>query len=254
MTLILAIPAKEGVVIASEGEVMYGQVRWQEKKLRKLNNHCVWGASGESALIQRVAEHLDAIPNKDEPLLTLRNHLSGAVKQAIIQLLQQDFRTQFLPNDPSALLNLHNGDFVFAECDGTNPRILHLLINGTSEWLTAPLASGSGLPFAYALLQKYQKTELDINKASLLAFKVIEEAIEVGSWGLGPPIDVWQITSQGVKNLDGPELAGLEDTAQTLRDEEIQLFLKNHPDATVPQTLPAPRTPRRMFKRTRKLQ
>jgi ATP-dependent protease HslVU (ClpYQ) peptidase subunit len=41
MTLILAIPTKEGVVIASDGQVTYGQIRWQEKKIKQLNEHCL---------------------------------------------------------------------------------------------------------------------------------------------------------------------------------------------------------------------
>jgi len=100
-----------------------------------------------------------------------------------------------------------------------------LLSNGTTEWINKPFACGLGIPFAYALLQKYQGYEYDLQKATLLAYKVLEESVETGSWGLGYPIDIWHINNDGIKNLSEEELAALQDTSQGLREAEIKLFL-----------------------------
>lgn len=225
MTLILTIPAKEGIIIASDGQVTLGEVRWQEKKIIKLNNNCLWSASGELALIQRVEESIKQFPNCDQPLNNIRDMLSNSIKQAVTILLQQDFRTHFLqPPNPELLLKLHPGDFVFVEFRDT-PKILHILSNGTAEWINKPFASGSGALFSYALLQKYQSYVYDIQKACLLAFKVIEESIEVGSWGLGFPIDIWYIKKEGIKNLNNDEVAALADASRILREAEIHSFL-----------------------------
>jgi len=225
MTLILAIPAKDGIVIASDSQVTHGQIRWQEKKIKQLNQHCLWGAAGELALIQRVEEFIQQMPNKNQPLSILREILSDIVKQAIAIMLQKDFRTQFIqPPNPELLLLLHPGDFMFVEWR-KSPKILHLLSNGTTEWINKPFACGSGAPFAYALLQKYQGCEYDLQKATLLAYKVLEESIETGSYGLGYPIDIWYINNDGVKNLSEEEIAALEDASRGLREAEIKLFL-----------------------------
>jgi proteasome beta subunit len=85
--------------------------------------------------------------------------------------------------------------------------------------------AGNGDLFAYALLQKYQGRSLTPEKAAILAYKVIEETIEVGAYGLGPPIDVWQITQAGVKRLAGEELVNLATAAHDLREREIQLLI-----------------------------
>ncbi|MDI6891906.1 MAG: hypothetical protein QMD08_02755 [Actinomycetota bacterium] len=224
MTLILAIPAKDGIIIAADGQVTLGQVRWQEKKIKQLNERCLWSASGELALIQRVEEFIQQLPDKDQPLTNIRDSLSNVVKQAVTILLQQDFRTQFLqPSNPELLLQLHPGDFMFVEWRG-EPKILHLLSNGTNEWINKPFASGSGGLFAYALLQKYQGHTYDLQKATLLAYKVLEESIEVGSWGLGFPVDIWQINEQGIKSLNEDEIAALVDTSRVLRESEIRSF------------------------------
>ena len=85
--------------------------------------------------------------------------------------------------------------------------------------------AGNGDLFAYALLQKYQGRSLTLEQAALLAYKIIEETIEVGAYGLGPPIDVWQITKKGLRNLSPTELAALADQAHELREKEIQLLI-----------------------------
>ena len=225
MTLILTIPARDGVVFASDGQITLGQVRWQEKKIKQLNEKCLWSASGELALIQRMEETIQQLSKKNQPLVSIRDTLSIAVKQTISTLLQQDFRTQFFqPPNPEQLLELHPGDFMFAEWQG-GPRILHLLLNGTSEWINKPFALGSGSLFAYALLQKYHDCSFSIQKASLLAYKVLEESIDVGSWGLNFPIDIWLMNETCAKSLDEDEMAALEDSSKALREAEVKLLL-----------------------------
>lgn len=225
MTLILAIPTDKGVVLASDSQVTSGPVRATSEKLFKLNTHCAWAGAGELALIQRVAEIIGAV-SATQPLKDLRDQLANTVKQCVNGLLQLDFRTPFFQGDPEKLLSLHPGDFIFVECR-SKPVILHITSFGTPEWAERPYAIGSGNLFAYALLQKYQGVKLSLEQASILAFKVIEEAIEVGSWGLGPPIHIWHIASTGINELDDNHLAAFQDTAKILREGEIQLLVKS---------------------------
>jgi proteasome beta subunit len=224
MTLILVLPTRDGIVMASDGQVTAGMVRTTDQKIWPLNDRCLWAASGELALIQRVKERLEILPSNDS-LQQLRDKICEIVKQCVTELLRLDFRTDFLPQDPDRLLKLHPGDFVFAECL-QSPAVLHVLVNGTPEWITnRPFASGSGEMFAYALLQKYQGLDLNMEEGALLAYKVLEEAIAVGAYGLGPPIDVWKISNSGVKQLNGSEKAALEDASRTLRQYEITLLI-----------------------------
>ncbi len=223
MTLIVAIPTKEGVVLASDSQITSGPIRSIGEKLFVLNRHCAWSGAGEVALIQRVQEAIGGI-SADQPLNVLRDQIANAIKQCVTSLLQLDFRTQFFQGNPDALLNLHPGDFVFAECR-SDPIILHITSYGTPEYVLKPFATGNGSPFAYALLQKYQNRELTIQQASVVAFKIIEEAIDVGSYGLGPPVNIWHVTPKGVVPLEEARVAALADVARTLREEEIQLLV-----------------------------
>ena len=225
MTLILAIPAgDDGVVLASDSQVTSGSIRaFGEKKIFHLNKFCAWAGAGEVALIQRVPEMITSI-SSDQPLNSLRDLLANAIKQCVNTLVQLDFRAPYYQGNSEALLLLHPGNFVFVE-SRSNPTILHISSNGTPEWIHRPYAIGSGDLFAYALLHKYQRVELNMNQATMLAFKVIEETIEVGAYGLGPPIHLWQITSERITILDEKKLAALADMVESLRDGEIQLLL-----------------------------
>jgi len=56
MTIILAIPAKDGLIIASDGQITSGGVRTAGRKIKGLNSRAIWAASGRDPAIQRVEE------------------------------------------------------------------------------------------------------------------------------------------------------------------------------------------------------
>lgn len=220
MTIILAIPTKDGLVIASDGQITSGIVRTSGKKIKKLNDCCLWSASGELALIQRVEENLAGFSTitQPQPLTTLRDNLSVKIRESVL-----------------AFLNLVGGrpitgDFIFVEYSN-KPSILHVTLDGTPEWIVdRPFVSGIGDVFAYALLRKYQRlfpNLINMQKGTLLAFKIIEEVIDVVSVGVGPPIDIWQLRTNEIKNLNEAEITAVEDTSHGLRETELKMFLRS---------------------------
>ncbi len=62
MTLILSMAAADGLVLASDSQITSGEVRTPGSKIHRLNDRCLWARAGELALIQRVGEHLDSLP------------------------------------------------------------------------------------------------------------------------------------------------------------------------------------------------
>lgn len=193
-------------------------------KIRKLGDSILWGASGEIALIQRVEESLARLQQRDQPLSLLRDSLCLIVKHEVEELLKLDFRTQFVSSNPDSLLNLHQGDFLFVEHHDT-PRILHILANGTPEWIDGFAATGNGNLFAHALLNKYSgHLPLDSDITKLICFKTISEAIDVGAYGLGNPIDMWEASSTGVSQISEEQMASILDTSRLLREREVALL------------------------------
>jgi len=89
---------------------------------------------------------------------------------------------------------------------------------------------------AYALLQKYVGRSLVCSTAKLLAYKIIEEAIPVASWGLGEPIDIWEAKADGVKKCEEAEIAALKASAEELRSMEVSWLVNGIPPTNTPQT------------------
>lgn len=223
MTLILAIPTAQGIVLASDTQYTSGEVRTTGPKIYPLNGQCAWAGAGEIALIQRVQEAIEAASARHS-LADLRDSLARMVQQSVRALLELDVLTEFVQSDPALLLSLHPGDFIFAEFNQGQPRMLHITSSGTPEWISSLFASGNGANFAYALMQKYQSAQLSLESASLLAFKVIDETIQVGAYGLDYPIDIWLIRETGLARLEEKELLLLAEATETLRQKEIRLL------------------------------
>jgi proteasome beta subunit len=224
MTLILGLAAVDGIVLASDGQVTTGDVRSPGKKIFPLSDKILWASAGELSLIQRLQERLPILP-LDSPLTNLRDQIGELIKNCILELLHMDFRSNFLDLEQDRLIQLHPADFIFAEFTKM-PELLHMSIVGSPEWMgERPFVAGNGDLFAYALLRKYQKQHLKLEQTTLLAYKVLEETIEVGAYGIGGTIDLWQISAAGMKNLNAAELKTLAGKAQRLRKLEIALLL-----------------------------
>ena len=72
----------------------------------------------------------------------------------------------------------------------------------------------------FALLSKYQNESLDSDMASVVVYDVLEEAISVGAYGIGLPIEVCKIDNDGITAMDIPTLA---QSANILREKERDL-------------------------------
>ena len=86
--------------------------------------------------------------------------------------------------------------------------------------------SGSGDVFAHTLLKNYSVKDLDVEKGKIVAYRVIKEAIEIGAYGLGEPIDIWTITEKGCKRLTKEELMALDDAYNSWKEIEREIFEK----------------------------
>lgn len=236
MTLIVAQPAKDGMIIGSDSQVTSGPIRTKSVKVHELNKFALWGASGELALIQRVAERIEAFPERDNPLSAIRDTLANFVKESLEILLKVDFRTGFAAGDAERLMNLHPGDFLFVEYRDGRCQTLHVMTNGIAEWVDGRACTGSGDVFAHALLTKYEDMVMDRQHAKLLVHKVIEEAVRVGAWGLCEPIDIWEISEDGARQVSSEERYALADAAELVRSTEIEILMKHSPQVSTDAT------------------
>ena len=111
MTLILGLAAVDGIVLASDGQLTSGEVRSPGRKIFPLNDKILWAGAGELSLIQRLQERLARLP-LDTPLANLRDQIGEYIKECVSELLQMDFRAQFVSAEQDHLVQLHLADFM----------------------------------------------------------------------------------------------------------------------------------------------
>lgn len=232
MSLIAAIPAKDGIVLASDTMFNLGQYRQSAPQIHQLNARVCWTAVGEYSLIQRVGALYGAFQESNQSLRELSLQLAGVIKACVRDLLGVDFRTEIYAQNMGAIAQLHRADFLFAEWTNS-PVLLHLSVVGSPEWIIdRPYLLGSGDAFAGVILNKYKDLTFTVQSASVLAYRIVEETMDTGIFGLGGPLDVWQLNDAGPKKLTESEVEKVKDTVQTVRKHEIAVFEK-HLMATV---------------------
>lgn len=227
MSLILSFPTPEGVIIGSDTQFGIGQSRERVSKIFRLSSKICWSATGEYALIQRVFQGLFPFLDTSQSLRELYPALSGVVKSSVKDLLSSDFRTEFFINNMGALAQLHRVDVVFVEF-ATTPIILHLNVFGSPVWVQErPFFIGPGDALAGAQYQRYKDLALNLSGATVVAYRLLDDAIETGIFGLGGPIDLWQATANGVEQLTETQLQSVQETVKTIRGHERAVFEKH---------------------------
>lgn len=211
MTIVLALACKNGIAMASDSEVSSGPFRQVARKIYKFGDSILWSASGNLGLIQQVKQRIDSLPpeNTLSPLPALANVLEEIAAAVVCQARDRHRRAL---GDPKAVPRL---DLLFAGWNGRQPALLHIDENSGSEWLESFgwAATGLGEMFAYPLLRPHRIREMSVERGLVLAYKVIEDAIECGAYGLGYPVELCRIitvTEGAQPRVEGTFLEGAE--------------------------------------------
>jgi 20S proteasome alpha/beta subunit len=237
MTLIVALACKNGIVVASDGQATGGSaggpIRMPIQKIYPINSHVLFGASGSVGVIQKsklvifsLSQELDKEWDS-ESMEKVRNALFGVYKNEIDRhrTFYKDTPYEDIKNAPIADVLLCN----FIKKGENEQKIIWHIAPDCSDEMLDEIGygcSGSGDVFAHTLLKNYPIKELDVERGKLVAYRVIKEAIEIGAYGLGEPIDMWTITEEGCKHLSDEELMALEDTYHSWKELERKIFEK----------------------------
>lgn len=238
MTLIIALACENGIVVASDGQATGssagGPIRMPVRKIFEINKHVLFGAAGSVGIIQRSRDIIQSFSEKLEKgwnyelMEEIRKGLFAIYKNEIER--HRDFYTdtphEDIKNAPVADVLLCN---LFIKENKPQKIIWYIAPDCSDEMLDeiGYGCCGIGDVFAHTLLKNYLVKELDIEKGKLVAYRVIKEAIEIGAYGLGEPIDIWVITTdEGCKQLNKEELMALEDTFNTWKEMERAVFEK----------------------------
>lgn len=232
MTLIISLACKDGVILASDGQATTfstgGPIKRTISKIKHLGENKLWAASGTVGMIQKIEMLFGNIPKEilnarlDEPQL----------RQTILQnahgLRAQELHRHRTLHGQGRDIEAGSADILIVEYYQGNSRIWHINSDCADEFLEefGYGTSGSGDIFAHTLLKNYKIKDLSVEEGCLIAYRVLRDAINIGAFGLGEPIDIWVIDNSGVNQKSQSEMLALRDSYATWMEAEEETFRK----------------------------
>ncbi|MGH2957601.1 MAG: hypothetical protein ACRDL6_11480 [Solirubrobacterales bacterium] len=215
--------SREGVVLASDGQVTShtdGQpTRRPDRKLFDLGHRVAWGSAGSAGLQQTLRERLDGMAGD----LSGGNRLRERLAEAVIPI-QQRALAQYVPHPGSEPPDL---SCLFCWCDAGRPWILEVPRTGGDHQLHRRFAAiGTGeifAKFALASVGHLAPERLDLERAKMVAYKAIADAIEVAAIYLGPPIQMYVVDDGGARRVPPAEVeGGLADSVDAWKARQLE--------------------------------
>jgi 20S proteasome alpha/beta subunit len=231
MTLIIALKASDGIVMAADGQESIptgsGIIRAHVAKIERLGRSAAWAGSGDVTYIQRARRALDkCVAEKGLSHFALPadiESVSDAIVDVRARLLEQANATAAEEERESPTYDRTDvpaGELLLAHYAKDDGRIYQVDSRGFETEIEARFAAiGIADVTAYALLRPFTDADLasmTVAEAAVLAFGMINDAIEV-SGDIGPPIHVWVVDGRGPRlAVDSGDAGGVKGRLEAL--------------------------------------
>ncbi|MDX6653001.1 MAG: proteasome beta subunit [Solirubrobacterales bacterium] len=224
MSLIMALRCSDAIVVASDGQLTAdtaGQpTRLPSRKLFDIGERVAWGAAGSVGLQQTLQEELVAMNGS---LADSSPRLRERLASTVIPIQQRGIEHFVaLPGtDPPVLVCL------FCWWDREGGRILEIpRTGGDHQFHDRFAAIGTGeifAKFAIGSLVGTEPAELDLERAKMVAYRAVAEAIDVAAMFLGPPIQMYVVDRDGARAVPREELdGGLADSVGIWKARQLE--------------------------------
>jgi proteasome beta subunit len=246
VTVVVAARCRDGVVLASDSQASdpLSNVRWPVQKVFSLGETIVWGATGQTSIIDDMKAALD---NSAE--MVCQSPRPDRSFRSLVQPILDDAYKKWL-NPPAMQATSPATRLVMC---GMNiqgePFIGEVEHNGSAsilprDWHAIGSAAGAA-ETAGALLQHLGLASRSVAHGTLIVFRALEAAISTSMFGVGGPIQMWQVTSDGCRCLTQVDvdrqrelLAGWQELEQDALDR-LSVEDAGEQDGPVSAPLPA---------------
>jgi len=229
MTLIIALACRDGVILASDSQATTfstgGPIRRTISKIKRLGENKLWAASGTGGMIQKIETVFNSLPMEILNAPLSESQLRQAILQSAHAIRVQELQRHRTLYGQGRDIEAGVADLIIVEYQN-GPRIWHINPDCMDEFLEdfGYGVSGSGDIFAHTLLKNHKIKNLSVEQGCLIAYRVLRDAIDIGAFGLGEPIDIWIINKTGVKQKSQPEMLALRDSYASWIEAEEELF------------------------------
>jgi 20S proteasome alpha/beta subunit len=214
------------VVLASDSQATYGELKQSQTKLFKTRGGIIWGSAGPFAATQDLYTGLEAAELPDSPD-------REAAKAAITKAMA------------SAIRNLHDGDggklpfealFAWYDSGAERHYLLRGLRNGQAEFDRHYGAIGSAESlgrFGFTRVAFLRFDTLPLETTRLVTYMVAEEAVKASSKGVDLPIQLAFVSRGETRVLRSDEVEGTSNAAGLFRERQREILITDirHPDA-----------------------
>lgn len=224
MTLIIAIGCNNGIVMGSDSassDPITG-TKQPVKKIQQMgNNPIMFGGAGDVGLIQKIVEELNDLKLSRSPKFKLSRRL---IQEACLPDMR-DARDNHISHSATGYDVPPTAILLFGCIHNKSPYILEIEADGRDTVYDQNLGSfqaiGSGKALAQAIMRPHLHTERDLSLGKILAYRILEDSIELSATGLAKPIHLYTMTLQGIfTQLENPELRRLENQCEFWRGIE----------------------------------
>jgi len=221
--------------MASDGQMTIGLIRETLQKIKQIEGTTVlWGASGDVGYIQKIERIISRLPV--EARAEGLEAICSILKNRILELRAEALNKHRRLYGPGSDERVGGADLIVADFK-ESPQILHVNIDCDDERMDefGFGATGIGHDFAHTLLKGYSIKELSLLAGTALAYRVLDRTITVGAYGLGYPIDLWNIKKDKdsnkttVHHFIHAEVDGVADAVRLWQSAEFDLFRQQFP-------------------------
>jgi hypothetical protein len=225
LTLVLGLASKGGLLLVSDSQTTFDttgqQVKLPTEKIFAPWNNLAWGASSNrSGTVQHVQQQLQSTFGERNRFKKKKRHeirkeitaeISRRMKEVYAQAIQ-------LPGMKSPM-----NSFLFVGYAQDGPLILevHADLTDSDHVKFGFAATGSGEIFPYialAGLKHFNVQERTLEEAKLISYRIVQDAINVAAYGIGPPIQMIEIP---VKDGEAADARKLTEDELRILDEKV---------------------------------
>ena len=218
-------------------------VRFNVQKVFKLTNHAVWGGTGDSQTIADIDQALEPVRPQIDSLTDHTQILASAIRPVLMRRYANFIND--VPGLPPA--SPATGSLACGYGTARGSWIVEVDPRCTaSDYSDRGFhAVGSAAGFALlgnALLAHFRPVERPLSQGKLIAYRVIDAAIQNSMFGVGAPIQMWYVDAEGVHEADQDEITTIQAFVGGWQDEEGKLLnqLAGMPEPESATPLPPP--------------
>lgn len=249
MTLVVAVGCTDGVVVASDsatadpesGTKQPSRKVWQVGELPVL---C--GGSGDVGLLQKIEESLTTGVLSAHSAKRLRQD----IKRTVVSELKQNAEL-FVPFPQPGFNVPPDATTLFAFVAEGRSWILEIEKHGGDTLYDDRLgnfaAIGSGKPWAQAVFRPHLREARTVEEGKVLAYRVVDDAIELAAAGLAAPIHMYTLSLDGtVHQIGEPDVTRIRHFCGLWRKLERECFqqalapAQEEPSAEIPPAIEQP--------------